>query len=233
MGPNSSGLADAAVKLGQDKVVMDHYFLFQQHKIGWFFSPNPNLAGATKRPKRLDSWNDWYGLSFSQKRVVAFLSGFKEDATDIIAGNPHLIRLKEGLQRWRNDLFCIPWGNKDKGTYTCNLFVGDAIYLWKKKSITNGIKHYYSPFEIMKGKSPLSLVKNGELQRGHIVVFGQTHMEIVTKTISFWIADDGFCSAGTGRSSREQTGTIKCDGAWRASGQREIGNSDNRYYSVV
>lgn len=226
-------LADAAKKLGSDKLVMNSYWNVQTRKQSWFFSPNPKLKSATKKPSRFTDWDDWDNLSSNQKRTLACLSGFKQDATNIIRRDSDLSKLKSGYSKWRNDLYSVFWGNNSSGTWTCNIFIGDAIFLAHGKSITGGNGHYYDPRQIKSGNGPFKARKTiDEVKIGDIVVMhGGSHVEIVTKFKNYLIADKGFCSYGAGRGSEGQMGTEKCDSSdIFGSEDREIKNTKNTYH---
>lgn len=228
-----SGLADAAEKLASNSVIMDFYSYFEKGTYGFFFSPNPNLNSATKRPSKFSNWDDWDSLAPNQKRTLAVLGGFKEDATDIIRNNTDLDKLKKAFNEWSSALYSVFWQNeKFKGVWTCNIFVGDAIYLWKKISITSENRHYYEPAGIKAGKGPFKELSTDKVKRGAIVVFGDSHTEIITTTKTYLIADDGFCSIGAGRGNRSSTGTIRCDSSLTPFETREIENSNNTYYTL-
>ena len=121
--------------------------------------------------------------------------------------------------------------------WLCNVFVGDAIYLYDGRNFTSGNDHYYDPSQIYMGKSFLRKRKSyKDVEAGDIVVFGTSHVEIITSVQNNWILDDGFCSIGAGRggsgeSGRDNMGKVKCDGFFSGI-TRELDNSDNSYYSL-
>ncbi len=226
-------LADAAEFLGKQSMIMKSYWDFQKSKYDWFFSPNPNLVSATKKPDRFKEWNDWRRFNSRIKKTIGNIAGFNKDVTDVVINDTNLRRLISAYESWKHTLYSVHWANDNTGgSWMCNVFVGDAIYLFKKKSITNSNIHYYDPKEILSGKGPFKKVKSRHVHRGAIVVFGTTHMEIVTSLKKFLIADDGFCSIGAGRGEEDSTGTIRCDGALTPSGSRELENDSNSYYLV-
>jgi hypothetical protein len=135
-------LADAAKKLGGDRTIMDSYWDFQKGKFSWFFSPNSNLEQATRRPSTFTTWEHWYALPKNQQRTLASIAGFKQDATDVIKRDSDLSKLKSAYSKWRNDLYSVFWGNQYAGTWTCNIFVGDALYL-AGRNIMASNRHYY------------------------------------------------------------------------------------------
>jgi hypothetical protein len=143
-------LVEAATKLGDDPVIMDSYWFFQTKVRNWFFSPNRHLESATHKPRKFSTWDDWSSFSANQQRTVACLAGFKEDATDVVKKESHLLKLRNGYSQWRESLYSVFWANNYSGTWTCNIFVGDAIYLAKRRSVVAGNNHYYSPSQIKK-----------------------------------------------------------------------------------
>lgn len=179
-------------------------------------------------------WDDWFNkLAPNQRKTIAVLAGFKEDTTDVIKNDAHLKKLTSAYKKWPKELYSVFWQTANfSGVWTCNIFVGDALYLWKKKSITNEKRHYFGPADIKAGKGPFKKLSVDNVKRGAIVVFGSTHTEIITETKTYWIADDGFCSIGAGRGGRSDTGTIRCDSSSTISGQREIENDNNSYYTL-
>ena len=225
-------LADAALKLGSDKLIMTSYWNIQTRKQSWFFSPNPKLKSATKRPSKFASWNDWDKASSNQKRTLACLAGFKQDATDVVRKASDLSRLKTAYLKWRKDLYAVYWGNNSSKTWTCNIFVGDAIYLAQQKSVTADNGHYYDPRQIKSGKGPFKERKTIEdVKIGDIVVMhGGSHVEIITRFKDYLIADKGFCSCGAGRGSESQMGTEKCDSGTTFDEDRELEYKRNSYH---
>ncbi|MFM2375041.1 MAG: hypothetical protein RLZZ165_138, partial [Bacteroidota bacterium] len=95
---------------------------------------------------------------------------------------------------------------------------------------------------IYTGRSPLRRIRNSkDVLPGDIVVFGDSHVEIVTEIRKHgWGADDGFCSIGAGRgnphSHDEGDGQPVCDHfysfsfPWQKS--RELGDTNNSYYQL-
>ncbi|MGB0879538.1 MAG: hypothetical protein ACPGTO_03125 [Polaribacter sp.] len=231
-------LIAAAKRLGKDKDIMSSYWKYHERMQNWFFSPNPNLDGACERPTSFDGWVSWFKLSTKQKMTLAALAGFKSDATDIQKTKAHFSKLKEAyMDKWRTDLYSIFWANEESGNlWLCNLFVGDAIYFYNRKSFTSGNKHYFDPKQISNGESFLKKRRNyEEVQAGDICVFGKHHVEIIIKIHNNWISDDGFCSIGAGRgvnpNSIKGDGKKKCN-SFFANATREINNNNNSYYYI-
>jgi hypothetical protein len=225
-------LADAAAKLGDNTVVMNSYWLFQTKARNWFFSPNPHLKSATHKPRKFSTWKDWYSFSDNQKRTVACLAGFKEDATDVIKGDTHLLRLRQGYSQWQENLYSVFWANNYSGTWTCNIFVGDVIYLAKGRSVVAGNNHYYTPSQIKIGVGPFIPRKSfKDAQVGDIVVMlDGEHVEIVTKFTDSFFLGKGFCSRGGGRGSRDEMGKEKCEEF--LNNYRDSDNSSNKFYHL-
>jgi len=246
-------LAEKAKQLGDDSLIMDSYWAYHEKEQNWFFSPNPTLDNAESKPYTLpstSSWkkksseerkSEWKRLSLRQRMTISTLAGFGWEGRGINLDNSsHYARLKEGVSKWREDLYSVFWGDDSHGgkRWLCNVFVGDAIYLHSGKSFTSGNDHYYDPSQIYAGKSTLTKrdsYKDAEV--GDIVVFGDYHVEIITEIQNNWIADDGFCSIGAGRgNSRDDMGSIRCDskggifGIPYIGGARELEDSNNTYF---
>ncbi len=225
-------LADAAIKLGSDTLVMSSYWNMQTEKQSWFFSPNPDLKSATKRPSVFTSWGDWDKASSNQKKTLATMAGFKQDATNVIRRDADLIKLKSAYSKWRSDLFSVFWGKQ----YTCNIFVGDAIFLAYGRMVNaiNVNGHYYDPNQIrscigpFKKRSKIEDVKLGDI----VVMLDGHHVEIITKIQNYTFADKGFCSCGAGRAYEDEMGTEKCDSSFTLSETRELENYQNTFYYI-
>ncbi len=240
-------LVAAAKRLGSDKEIMDSYWKYHEREQNWFFSPNPNLGGATEKPTSFpsaDSWgklkpgerlSKWNNFNLKQRMTISTLAGFGHEGRGINLDNSsHSSRLREGFTSWRSDLHSVFWSdNGDSKRWLCNVFVGDAMYLYNGKNLTSGNKHYYDPDQIYKGKSSLRKRNSyKDVQVGDICVFGTHHVEIITGIQNNWVADDGFCSIGAGRGgSREEMGLMKCD-SFFASGSRELDNDDHTYFQI-
>ena len=233
-------LITAAKKLGRDPDIIDSYWKYQQREQNWFFSPNPNLDQATRKPSSLDSWNSWDRLSVKQKMTLSTLAGFKNDATDVIRNTSHLSKLKDGLSTWRDDLYSVFLANEGSGRlWLCNVFIGDAIYLYNGSDFTSGNKHYFDPCQIHSGQSFLRKRNSyKEVKAGDIVVFKYAgipkHVEIITEIQKNRFADDGFCSIGAGRGQeKNDLGMIKCDShKWFIEGRRELEDKGNTYFYI-
>lgn len=228
------GLENAAMQLGENKTIMNSYWHFHKRQQNWFFSPNPKLAGATRKPNAFSSWKHWDGLSSTQKSTLATLGGFHYTASNVIRNNSHLARLKKAYSNWDSRLYSIFWSNTSAyKIWLCNVFVGDSIYLYNKRSFTSANRHYYDPRQILSGQTSLKKRNSyKEVQPGDIVVIGTGHVEIITSLVSHIFADDGFCSIGAGRGNDRQgtgNGQIKCDQAFSSS-TRELDNDYNTYY---
>ena len=81
----SSFLVKAAERLGDDKEIMDSYWAYHEREQNWFFSPNPNLEGATGRPSfpSADTWRKltsaerkqkWNNFSLRQRMTLATIA---------------------------------------------------------------------------------------------------------------------------------------------------------------
>ncbi|WP_281980665.1 hypothetical protein [Tenacibaculum mesophilum] len=241
-------LAEIAKQLGTNKEIMDSYWEYHERKQNWFFSPNPNLDGATRRPmfpslidwKKLKSSErkrKWNNLSMKQRMTISTLAGFGYEGRGINLDNiSHFSRLREAcMSKWKINLYSVFWSDLGNGKrWLCNVFVGDAIYLYGLNNFTSSNNHYYDPEQIYMGKSSLRKRKNyKDVKVGDIVVFGKGHVEIITSIQKYWVADDGFCSIGAGRGrGRSYMGSIECDGALTLSGKRELNNSNHTYFYI-
>ena len=250
-------LAEAAKRLGSDTVIMDSYWKYHEREQNWFFSPNWHLDNATKRPASFPSEGDWAKLkskerqdkwdnfSSKQRMTICSLVGFGYEGRGINLDNSHhFSRLRAGYNKWRSDLYSVFWSDDNVGKrWLRNVFVGDAIYLYNKKSFTSANQHYFDPRQIYLRQSTLTKRRNvEEVQVGDIVVFGTHHVEIITELrknqviFAGFKSDDGFCSIGAGRGySRTDRNNIgdgkqKCDSAFTPSEDRELGNSEHSYF---
>ncbi|MCG8702030.1 MAG: hypothetical protein MI922_28505, partial [Bacteroidales bacterium] len=103
-------LADAAKRLGADDVIMHSYWEYHERRQNWFFSPNPNLASATRRPSslpKLETWKklnskeclqEWKRFSLKQRMTISTLAGFGPEGRRInLDSTNHYTRLQQGL----------------------------------------------------------------------------------------------------------------------------------------
>ncbi|MCC6684631.1 MAG: hypothetical protein IT247_06140 [Bacteroidia bacterium] len=222
-------IALAAENLGNNEVMMDSYRQFQEGTFSWFFSKNPNLAGKYGNVSSLKTWGGWNSLNNQQQQVIGDLAGINLNTLAETTSN--LNALIKGHSRWPGGLYAVFWGNEFSGTWTCNIFVGEALFWAGRNVVTNG--KYYPAISIHNNIGPFKPVSAKDLVRGNIVTMHDgSHTEIVTKTpLKFLLADDGFCSIGGGR-SLDEMGVVKCDYATEITGDREIDNANNKYHSV-
>jgi len=229
-------LVNKAISLGRNRIIMNSYWDFHERKQNWFFSPNPRLAGATRKPNTFSTWKHWNSLSSSQKSTISTLAEFHYTASDVKKNDDHLKRLIKAYGKWNSNLYSVFWSNTgSQKIWLCNVFVGDAIYLYNKKSFTGANRHYYDPRQILSGQTSLKKrASHKDVQPGDIVVFGKGHVEIVTSLADHWFADDGFCSIGAGRGDsydNNGNGQIKCDPSGMDRYEsRELENTNNTYF---
>jgi hypothetical protein len=222
-------VADKAELLGKDKVTMESYEQFQSGTRGWFFSPNPGLAGAKERPSKLASWQAFKNLlNVGDKRakVIADLAGLPDSRLS----ETHWPTLKRTYDSWPADLYAIFQSSDTGGDYLCNVFVGDVLYLAGRTRMREGGK-YYSAAQLYKGGvvPRCEQVEQKHVSRGDIASWAFGHMEIVTKIIrdKGYIWDtNAFCSRGAGRVSGEQ-GVEKCE-----DNQRQLKASDIKFFRL-
>ncbi|ELY2016606.1 hypothetical protein SL053_000479 [Flavobacterium psychrophilum] len=245
----SLSLVRAAKQLGNDIDIMDSYWKYHEREQNWFFSPNPYLDNAESKPKSFPSSNTWKELSPKEKKVkwerlslrqrmtLTTLAGFGYEGKGINLDNiNHFSKLREGYNKWRSDLHSVFWSDDGLAKrWLCNVFVGDAIYLsGSGNSLVAHNNHYYDPSQIYMGKSSLRKRSSyKDAKAGDIVVFGTHHVEIITEIQKNWIADDGFCSIGAGRTDsykeNDGDGREKCD-SFFSIGTRELNNKENSYF---
>ncbi|HLP88453.1 MAG TPA: DUF4157 domain-containing protein [Nostocaceae cyanobacterium] len=193
------GLAQMAEKLGQDKVTMKSYDDFQNKGQAWFFSPNGNLTGAYKKPDSFFDDNTWLNSRQAlQRRIVILnLAGFSDATAQLrkmfSSGGRRYFqsikpRLQQAYQKWpanRYAVFQAPQEGGGEDRNTCNIFVGDALFLAGIK--ING--KYPSAENIYNGASGL---KSQDKPGRGVIASWSGHLEIVTKVQ----ADGTFCSRG-------------------------------------
>ncbi len=244
-------LVEAAEQLGANKYIMDSYWKYHKRKQNWFFSPNPNLEGAARKPsfpsantwKKLNSKErkkKWSNLSMKQRMTISTLAGFGHEGKGInLDSMKHFSKLREAcVSRWPTSVFSIFWSDSSSGKrWLCNVFVGDAIYLYNRSSFTSSNKHYFDPSLTHNGDSTLKKRNDDDddVKEGDIVVFGTTHIEIITSIQKNSFFDDEFCSMGAGRGvNRKQVGSG--DWGWGApyiGGSREIEDNNNNTYFYI
>jgi hypothetical protein len=220
-------LAAAAEKLGADN--KESYEKFQSGDRNWFFSPNGKLDGARRKPNGLDSFAQFEKLSknnSSAARVITDLAGL--DDTNISKADWQA--LKKAYGQWPSKMFAVFQAVEDRKGWTCNIFLGDSLFMAGKTKMRGGDK-YYSAAEIRKYPKVFVEVPPESIQRGDIVsMHGGGHVEIVTKVIKRKTYADGFCSLGGGREGT--IGEEKCDELSLFESDREIDSSDNKFFRV-
>ena len=219
----------AAIQLGSNELIINSFKNFQDGRYKWFFSKNNNLVGKRSNDFVLKTWKGWDSLD-SQKRVV--LLNIAELPENPERTTENLEKLIESSYKWKKNLYAIFWGSENAGAWTCNIFVGEAIYWAGKDTSING--KYMTASSIHKNQSPFKKVQIKDIVRGNIVTFNDGHhTEIITKiSLKHFIADDGFCSIGAGRSDSDNIGEVICDGALTSSESREVNNKKNGYHKV-
>lgn len=225
------GLADAAMCLGVNgKLLINTYDKASddtdETPLPWFFSINKNLKTATRKPTQFESWDDWNNFEEKQKRTITTLSiEFEFTYQDIEQTDENLKSLKKAYKKWGKNFYSVFWGDGQSSIYACNLFVGESIYIWRKKTLVNASKVYYGTKEIYAGEGPFEEVTDKyNIQKGHIAAWRRSnldvgqHVEIVT-SVTYKdndLSNSTFCTIGAGRSqtslgTEQGNGTIKCD----------------------
>ena len=225
-------LADAARTLGDDAVSMESYQHFQgpgngdglAPAWGWFFSPNAALKASVKKPTKLDSWADWAALSSPTNReriVIADLAGF-DPAAGIPENAANLAKLKAAYAKWPATKVAAFLRGSVEASNTCNLFLGDALYIAGLAKMRTEEAKYFSAAEVFTGNPPFYEVAKGHVQPGDIAAFGGSHLEIVT-SVSPGVGGRTFCSRG---GYRPPMGKEKCTG-------RVVSDSSIRFMRVI
>jgi hypothetical protein len=210
-------LVQRARDLGDNTAVMDSYKRVQGtedvvRSQNWFFALNDSLAGRSRKPATLPaSWEEWNGLRWQQRVVLANLGGFDSDP---VQNDANLAKIANAYGLWPDGLVAVFWGSvlPDGGTLsevnTCNIFVGET--LWSdNKTLMLGDK-YASADQIHEARfaaSPLhgklERVSVDEAQPGDIASW-PGHVEIAS---SFDRHAGTFCSIGGWRTDM---GKEKC-----------------------
>jgi hypothetical protein len=226
----SERLAQAAEKIADDDVIMDSYKAFFDRK-GYFLTKNNELFGARRKPPKFPStsndfakkWNDSTWFVSTQRKYLLVLAGLDEKRNVKDSDHP---TLKNAYDNWMSGYLVVFYGAD--AIWSCNLFVGESLYLAGYINIMSGGK-YLSANQIWNGEK-LKSVKKEDVQRGDIAAFGGTHVEIVTQVRrGQWFEDDEFCSRGAGRGSTGN-GDERCDASNWLVGSREINNKDIRFF---
>lgn len=209
-------LADQAVTLGGDTVTMDSYRNYQSKTWKWFFSPNTKLAGRAGKPPSFASWNDWDNFHWQSRQVIADLAGLS--ISSIQRTNAHLAQLQAAYNNWPASKFAV-FQSGTSATNTCNVFLGDALFMDGKNQVTGG--KYYSAADVYNSKGAFSSIDKKDVLRGDIVAWDFGHVEIVTSVDPL---TGTFCSRG---GYREPMGQDKCGGA-----ERTISNTGIRFLRI-
>jgi hypothetical protein len=228
-------IADKAEELADDQVIMNSYRDFFNMK-GYYLTKNIGLEkkaygnGSNIKPSKfptqavfLETWNDKYKFTRTQKRYILYLAGGLNDREVNIQKYD---TIKRGYERWPDGYYVIYYSADAK--WACNLFVGETLFRAGYKQM-NGDK-YYSAKQIWNGEGGFKIVAKKDVARGDIVAFGGHHVEIVTKVNRGQrFNDDDFCARGAGRGSSD-FGTEKCESIFGSS--REIDNDDIRFFTI-
>jgi len=226
----SEKVANAAERIANDEVIMDSYIAFYKGK-GYFLTKNSELFGAKRKPPKFPAisndfakkWNDSTWFVSTQRKYLLLLAGLEGSRN---VRDSDYSGLKSAYDKWESGYYVVFYGEDAK--WSCNLFVGESLYLAGYTTIMSGGK-YLSAKQIWNGEK-LKSVKKEDVQRGDIAAFGGTHVEIVTKVRKGqWFEDDEFCSRGAGRGIVGNGDEI-CDASKWLSGSREISNKDIRFF---
>ena len=176
-------VADAADSLAGNTLIMDSYVNFRNKTWSWYFSKNASLKPYHKTPDQFNSWDDWVDLASSQtgirkRMVIANLGGFDNNSFRSIKRNAaDLQKLISGFNRWPNDWYAIFQSSEEKATNTCNIFVGESLFIAGKNTVKGGGK-YHSAEEVYDGDGPFIQIEPGAFSRGDIDADG-SHTDVI------------------------------------------------------
>ncbi|MBL4746826.1 MAG: hypothetical protein JKY08_10715 [Flavobacteriaceae bacterium] len=60
--------SNTAKTLGENKTIMDSYWAYHEREQNWFFSPNPYLDDAERKPNSFLSFDSWKKLTSNEKK---------------------------------------------------------------------------------------------------------------------------------------------------------------------
>jgi hypothetical protein len=204
--PAHPSLADKAATLGGDSLAMDSYRNFQSKAWKWFLSPNDTLAGRAGKPSAMGSWENWDSIHWMSQEVIADLTTNGLDPTKLGRTEVNLNKLKAAYARWPADKFAVFWSATAYPTNTCNIFLGDALFMDGKNQVRDG--KYFLAGEVYNEAGNFVANQKGDVYKGDIAAWGG-HVEIVTSVDQ---ARGSFCSRG---GYREPMGGEKCGGPSR------------------
>ncbi|MHC4308358.1 MAG: eCIS core domain-containing protein [Planctomycetota bacterium] len=181
--PPHPQVGDAADSLGRNSLIMDSYVNFRSKTWSWYFSKNASLKPYHKKPDQFNSWVDWDDLASSQtgirkRMVIANLGGFDNNSfRSINRNNSDLQKLISGFNRWPNDWYAIFQSSEEKATNTCNIFVGESLFIAGKNTV-KGDGKYHSAEEVYDGDGPFIQIEPGAFSRGDIDANG-SHTDVI------------------------------------------------------
>jgi hypothetical protein len=227
--PKFSNLADAAVYLAQQKDIMDSFYRFEKEGASWFWSHNAGLSGSNPKPAKFIGWDDWHKFRMGQKLFLCQQAGINSNAVG--ENKATLATLQTAWKKWSADLCAVFWGGGSAHAFTCNVFVGECLYLCGHGNQAVHAGKYLSAKSYWMGHNN-GLVREvkklpANIRRGMIMslhVSGDTyHLEVITsgsvEQEEGWIFKDTvhtFRSRGGGRGQlhlegAERTGTAARD----------------------
>ena len=181
--PPHPQVGDAADSLAGNSLVMDSYINFRNKTWSWYFSKNDSLKPYHKKPGQFNSWDDWDDLASSQigirkRMVIANLGGFDNNSFRTIKrNNSDLQKLISGFNQWPNDWYAIFQSSDEKATNTCNIFVGESLFIAGKNTVKADGK-YHSAEEVYDGDGPFIQIEPGAFSRGDIDANG-SHTDVI------------------------------------------------------
>ncbi|MBC7450948.1 MAG: hypothetical protein H7259_05630, partial [Cytophagales bacterium] len=141
--------------------------------------------------------------------------------------------IKLAFDKWPSNYYGLFYGHDYP--WTCNLFVGETLYL-AGMNILTGDGKYYTAKQLYDGAGRFEIIKKRDAKNkilvsiGDIACFHGEHVEIVTSVNSNTFSDDDFCSRGGGRGDKTE-GKEKCESSFSTS--REINDNTIRFVRVL
>lgn len=223
-------LALKAATLADYTLLIETYKEWNKKHIKFVFTTNPNLSERITKPsyfptdklKFMDYWKN--KLLWEKREILCFLSG----KSDLSIGEHSYQAIKDAFNKWPSNYYGLVYGHNY--AWTCNMFVGEALYLMGR-NIINANGHYYSAMQMYTGEGPFEIIEKRDLNKKVLISIGDIacmdgggHVEIVTQVNINSYFDDDFCSRGGGRGPDD--GQVRCESLITS---REIDNSSIRF----
>lgn len=226
-------LAIKAALLADYTVLIDTYKKWHEGMIKFVFTTNSNLAHRIAKPtyfpddklKFLDYWTN--KLIWEKRAILCYFA----NKSELSIGEHSYQVIKDAFNKWPSNYYGLVYGHDY--AWTCNLFVGEALFLMGRNVITSDGK-YYTAGKIYNGDGPFEIIKKRDSNNKLLVSIGDIacmdggeHVEIVTEVNTHYFSDDDFCSRGGGRGNDD--GKIRCE---PSHGKRKIDATNIRFARI-